>query len=55
LSDTDRTAAIAYGAAESPDQEKPKRISVLVDTDGRIAKIYDVTDAEAHPAEVLGD
>jgi peroxiredoxin len=28
---------------------------VLIGTDGKVAKIYDVTDAEAHPAEVLDD
>ena len=55
LSDADRAVAMAYGAAESPDQERPKRVSVLVGTDGKVAKIYDVSDAEAHPAEVLGD
>ncbi|NQV61276.1 MAG: redoxin domain-containing protein [Alphaproteobacteria bacterium] len=55
LSDADRSVAIAYGAAESQSQERPKRISVLVGADGKVVKIYEVSDAEAHPAEVLGD
>lgn len=55
LSDADRTVAMAYGAAESPDQERPKRISVLIGEDGKVAKIYEVADAEAHPAQVLED
>ena len=53
LSDADRSVAIAYGAAESPDQERPKRISILVGADGKVVEIYEVSDAEAHPAEVL--
>ena len=55
LSDTDRSVAVAYGAAESPDQERPKRVSILIDADGKVAKIYDGFDAETHPAEVLDD
>ena len=46
---------MAYGAAESPHQERPKRISVLVGVDGKVVKIYEVFDAQAHPAEVLDD
>ena len=46
---------MAYGAAESPDQQKPTRVSVLVGADGKVAKIYEVSDAEAHPTEVLDD
>jgi peroxiredoxin len=55
LCDAERAVAIAYGAAESPDQERPKRISVLVGPDGRIVKLYDVSEAEAHPAAALND
>ena len=53
MSDADRSVALAYGAAESPDQERPKRLSVLVGTDGKVVRIHDVADAEAHPGEVL--
>lgn len=55
LSDADRSVAMAYGAADSPDQERPRRVSVLIGPDGRIARVYEVADAEAHPAEVLAD
>lgn len=55
LSDGDRSVALAYGAAESSDQERPKRISILVGPDSKILKLYDVTEAEAHPAAVLDD
>ena len=55
LSDADRSVAIAYGAAESRDQERPKRISVLVGANGKVARVYEVADAEAHAAQVLAD
>ncbi len=55
LCDAERSVAIEYGAAESPDQERPKRLSILVGAEGEIRKIYDVSDAEAHPSEVLSD
>jgi len=46
---------MAYGAADSEDQEKPNRVSILVGADGTIAKTYTDMNAEAHPAEVLAD
>ncbi len=46
---------MAYGAADSPDQERPKRISVLIGADGRVEKLYEVADAEGHPDAVLAD
>ena len=55
LCDADRSVALAYGAAESADQEKPTRISVLIGPDGRVLKTYTVSDAEGHPSEVLMD
>lgn len=55
LQDPDRTVAMAYGAADSADQEKPARISVLVGPDGKVAKTYADMNAEAHPAEVLAE
>jgi peroxiredoxin Q/BCP len=55
LCDTDRSVAVAYGAADSKDQERPKRISVLVGPDGKVVKTYGTPDAEAHSEEVLAD
>ncbi len=55
LCDTDRSVAIAYGAAENAEQERPKRISVLVGPDGKVVKTYATPDAEAHPGEALAD
>jgi peroxiredoxin len=55
LCDADRSVAMTYGAAESADQERPTRISVLVGPDGTVLKTYEVSDAEAHTHEALGD
>ncbi len=46
---------MAYGAAESADQERPSRVSVLVGPDGKVLKTYTVDDAAGHPAAVLAD
>ncbi len=55
LSDSDHSVAMAYGAADGPDQERPTRVSVLIGPDGKVLKTYTVTDAAAHPGEVLKD
>lgn len=55
LSDVDRRVCTAYGAIESDDQERPKRISVLIGADGKVSKAYVVEDAAGHPAEALKD
>ena len=55
LYDADRSVALAYGAAESADQERPTRISVLIGPDGKVLKTYAVSDAEGHPDAVLKD
>lgn len=53
LCDADRSVAMAYGAADSADQERPKRISVLIGADGKVARVYGTPDPEGHPAEAL--
>ena len=55
LSDADRAVAFAYGAAASVDQEKARRMSVLVGPDGDIVKVYPNPDVEHHAREVLDD
>jgi peroxiredoxin len=47
--------AIAYGATVSADQEKATRLSVLIGPDGKVVRVYEKPDAEAHPADVLAD
>jgi peroxiredoxin len=55
LCDTDRAVAMAYGAAETADQEKATRASVLIGPDCKVVKTYTKPDPEQHPTEVLGD
>ncbi len=55
LCDADRAVAMAYGAAETADQERPTRMSVLIGPDGTVVKIYTKPDPESHPSEVLAD
>lgn len=55
LSDADHAVSSAYGAFEDPDQERPKRVSILIGSDGKVAKTYTVADAPGHPVEALKD
>ena len=55
LCDADRSVAMAYGAAESADQERPKRMGILIGPDGKVAKAYEVEDAEGHAVAALAD
>ena len=48
----------SYGAEKPPDDpypDVPRRITFLIDPEGTVAKVYEVTDAGAHPDEVLAD
>ncbi len=54
LSDQDKSASVAYGAAEM-DSEKPRRVSVLIGTDGKVMASYDTVKPADHPDEVLAD
>jgi peroxiredoxin Q/BCP len=55
LCDPDRTMGPAYGACDPPCTGNAKRISYLLDAEGKIVKAYAKVDAQAHPAEVLRD
>jgi thioredoxin-dependent peroxiredoxin len=55
LSDTDRTLAVAVGAADSTDARTAKRISYLVGPDGKILKAYDDVDPSVHAMQVVAD
>ena len=55
LSDPDRTLGMAYGAADSPDQGYAKRISFLIDPDGKVARAYSEVNPQRHPGQVLDD
>ena len=58
LSDVDRQAGRAYGAERGPEEKNQayaKRLTFLIDPEGTIRKVYQVTDFSGHPAEVLSD
>lgn len=55
LSDTDRTLAVAVGAAASPEQPVAARISYLVGPDGKVLRAYPRVDPPAHARAVLAD
>ncbi len=55
LSDTDKSVAIAYGAAADTDVGHPARITIIIDGDGKVAKVYDKVVAVDNPGEVLAD
>ena len=55
LSDTHMAVATAYGAAEHKHARSARRIAVLVDEGGRIARIYDPAGTGDFPAKVLAD
>jgi len=54
----DRAVGRLYGAEKGPDEQWPdfpKRVTYLIDPEGVVAKVYEVTDVAAHPDEVLAD
>ena len=55
LSDTEMKLAVSYGAAHHHSAPKARRIAVLIDEHGKIAKIYDPAGTAEFPAQVLAD
>lgn len=55
LCDVDRNVSLAYGAVDTADAEYAKRISYLIDSDGKIAKAYATVVPKEHPQQVLDD
>ena len=55
LSDTDRSLALAYGAADDASAKFAKRVSCLIDEEGRVLRYYPQVSARQHVAEVLQD
>lgn len=55
LCDTNRTVGLAYGACDDAKASYAKRISYLIDEQGKIHKVYDTVNPRTHPAEVLAD
>ena len=53
LCDEDRSVSMRYGAAKKPRQWFARRISYLIDPEGRIARVYEKVRPGKHPDEVL--
>ncbi len=55
LCDTDRKIGLAYGACDSLDASAPRRITYLIDPEGRIKKTWPKVDprASVHAQDVL--
>lgn len=58
LSDADHSVGRRYGVERSSDEQYPdfpKRITYLIDPAGGIAKVYEVSDIDAHADQILQD
>jgi thioredoxin-dependent peroxiredoxin len=55
LCDTSRELGLAYGACDDPKAGYAKRISYLIDEQGKILKAYPKVQPADHPEEVLRD
>lgn len=55
--DTDKTLARTFGAIDDPSAERPSRITVVLDAEGRVALEYrDIgLGLPGHPQDVLDD
>lgn len=55
LCDTTKELGIAYGAADDTSAGNPRRITIVVGPDGKVARVYPKVDARTHPQQVLDD
>ena len=55
LSDPDRSLALAFGAANDASAQFAKRVSCLIDEEGRVLRYYPQVAARQHVEEVLSD
>jgi peroxiredoxin len=44
---------VAYGAADDTGAKTARRVSVLIDPDGKVAKTWPKVDPKVHPTDVL--
>ena len=55
LCDVNREIGISYGACDDTGAKYAKRISYLIDEQGKIAKAYPSVAPKEHPGQVLAD
>jgi thioredoxin-dependent peroxiredoxin len=53
LCDVDGALSVAYGAADSPEAGRARRISYLIGADGKIQKAWAKVDVQSHAGDVL--
>ncbi len=53
LCDVDRRLGMAYGACDSPEAGAARRITYVIDPEGKIAQAHPKVSAASHPAELL--
>ena len=53
LCDEKREIGMAYGACEDPKDEYAKRISYVIDPEGKVAQAYPKVSPKSHPQEIL--
>jgi peroxiredoxin Q/BCP len=53
LCDERREVGMAYGACDSPDARSARRISYMIDENGRIAAAYPAVSPASHAREVI--
>jgi len=53
LCDVDKKIGLAYGAADDASARTARRVSVLIDPQGKVHKVWPKVDVKAHPNDVL--
>ncbi len=53
LSDTDRRVGMAYSACDEPTDGYARRITYVIDPEGRISHAFEQVNAREHPEELL--
>jgi peroxiredoxin Q/BCP len=53
LCDVERRIGLAYGACDAPAAATARRVSYVIDRDGRIVRAYPKVAPKTHPQEVL--
>ena len=53
LCDTEREVCLAYGACKSSSDSSAKRITYVIDPDGKILQAHETVDVHKHPETLL--
>jgi thioredoxin-dependent peroxiredoxin len=53
LCDTKREIGTQYGAADSPDAQNARRITYVINPEGKVSQVHGKVNAAKHPEELL--